>query len=163
VYSLGVLHHIPDTYGAMEKCVAKVKQGGYFLVYLYYNLDNRGMAFKTLFKLSNLVRAGVSKLPGRLKRVVCDGIAITVYLPLAQTSKLLDRLQFGKTAAKIPLSYYQDKSFWIMKNDALDRFGTPLEQRFSKTEIVRMMECCGLKNIIVSEKEPYWHAIGQKR
>jgi hypothetical protein len=50
-----------------------------------------------------------------------------------------------------------------MKNDALDRFGTPLEQRFSKTEIVRMMECCGLKNIIVSEKEPYWHAIGQKR
>jgi SAM-dependent methyltransferase len=162
VYSLGVLHHIPDTCGAMEKCVAKVKPGGYFLVYLYYNLDNRGVAFKTLFRLSSVVRAAVSKLPGRVKKWVCDGIAMAVYLPLAQTSKILNRLHFKKAAANLPLSYYGDKSFWIMKNDALDRFGTPLEQRFSKAQIIRMMEHCGLKNIVVSENEPYWHAIGQK-
>jgi SAM-dependent methyltransferase len=162
VYSLGVLHHIPDTFGAMKKCVEKVKRGGYFIVYLYYNLDNRGLIFRTLFHVTNTVRKGISKLPAALKRIVCDMIAATVYFPLSRLSAVLRKTGGKKAAKKIPLSYYSDKSFWIMRNDALDRFGTPLEQRFSRKEIVEMMERCGLKDIFVSDKEPYWHAIGQK-
>ena len=162
VYSLGVLHHIPDTLAAMAQCVKKVKSGGYFLVYLYYNLDNRGGGFKTIFKLSNFLRKGISKLPGKFKKIVCDLIALGVYLPLAKTSAVINSAGFSKMANKIPLSYYSDKSFWIMKNDALDRFGTPLEQRFSKAEIEKMMRDCGLTNIVFSNTEPYWHAVGQK-
>jgi hypothetical protein len=146
----------------MQKCVDKVKTGGYFLVYLYYSLDNRSRGFKSLFNIVNFIRTGISKMPGGLKKVVCDGIAVTIYYPLAQSSRILKKLGLNKLATRIPLSYYSDKSFWIMKNDALDRFGTPLEQRFSKAEIISMMERCGLKNIAVSNKEPYWHAIGQK-
>ena len=48
VFSLGVLHHIPDTQNAMSKCVHKVKPGGFFLVYLYYSLDNRGVLFRSI-------------------------------------------------------------------------------------------------------------------
>jgi SAM-dependent methyltransferase len=162
VYSLGVLHHIPDTFKAMQNCVAKVKEGGYFLVYLYYNLDNRGAGFKALFSLVNAIRSGVSRLSPGMKKTVCDGIAFTVYYPLAKSARLLHKIKLRKLATKVPLSYYSDKSFYIMKNDALDRFGTPLEQRFSKAEIIGMMERCGLKNITVSPREPYWHAIGQK-
>ena len=40
-YSLGVLHHIPDTYSAICSCVALLKPGAPFLLYLYYNFDNR--------------------------------------------------------------------------------------------------------------------------
>ena len=74
----------------------------------------------------------------------------------------MKKIGLKKIAKKVPLSYYSDKSFWIMKNDALDRFGTPLEQRFSRQEIEEMMLSCGLKNITFSEKEPYWHAVGQR-
>jgi SAM-dependent methyltransferase len=162
VYSLGVLHHIPDTAAAMIKCVKKVKPGGYFLVYLYYNLDNRGTVFKLLFKISNILRAVISKMPSICKKIICDIIAVTVYYPLAKFSLLVKRTGLKTISQKIPLSYYNDKSFWIMKNDALDRFGTPLEQRFSKEQIIQMMEKSGIKNIIVSNSEPYWHAIGQK-
>ncbi len=63
---------------------------------------------------------------------------------------------------KIPLSYYSDKSFNNIRNDALDRFGTPLEQRFSKLQITKMMSEAGLSNIKFSDREPYWHAVGQK-
>ena len=49
-----------------------------------------------------------------------------------------------------------------MRNDALDRFGTPIEKRFSKSEIVTMLEAAGFSNIEFSEKEPYWHAVAQK-
>lgn len=162
VYSLGVLHHIPDTAAAMKKCVQKVKRGGYFLVYLYYSLDNRGPLFKTLFHITNVVRKGISKLPAGLKKGVCSAIACTVYYPLAKGSYVLRKAGAEKLARMIPLSWYSDKSFWIMQNDALDRFGTPLEQRFSKQEIEAMMKRCGLTDIVFSSKEPYWHAIGKK-
>ena len=33
-YSLGVLHHIPDTEAGIRKCVSKLKQGAPFLIYL---------------------------------------------------------------------------------------------------------------------------------
>ena len=40
-YSLGVLHHIPDTVAALACCARLLKPGSPFLVYLYYRFDNR--------------------------------------------------------------------------------------------------------------------------
>lgn len=162
VFSLGVLHHIPDTRQAMKDCVKKVKQGGYFMVYLYYSLDNRGFLFKLLFWLSNIFRVIISALPSGLKKFICDVIAVCVYMPFVLLTKLFKAIGLKKLVKYIPLSYYADKSFNIIKNDALDRFGTPLEQRFSRKEIKDMMESCGLTNVVFSEHEPYWHAVGQK-
>jgi len=162
-FSLGVLHHIPDTADAMKKCVAKIKTNGWFLVYLYYKLDNRGSFYKWLFYLSNFFRRIISSLPPSLKLFICDLIAIVIYLPLISLSKIICLISPSSNLyKKIPLSYYCDKSFNIIRNDALDRFGTPLEQRFSKSEIEQMMRSAGLTNIKFSPNEPYWHAIGQK-
>lgn len=163
-FSLGVLHHIPDTAKAMKDCVAKIRPGGYFLVYLYYNLDNRGRFFKLLFHLSNFFRTGISKLPGRLKRFVCDVLAVVFYMPWVGLSRLLKLVGVSKKIRnKIPLHAYEEASFYIIRNDSLDRFGTPLEQRFSRKEIQVMMENAGLTNIQFSENIPYWHAVGRKK
>ena len=162
VFSLGVLHHIPDTLKAMQQCVKKLKPGGYFLVYLYYNFENKGWLFKCTFKLINVIRIVVSKFPFFIKKNVCDFIALVVYLPLSLLSKIVKKMFKNRFYQKIPLSYYCDKSFYVMRNDALDRFGTPLEQRFSKIEIQEMMEKAGLRSIVFSGNTPYWHAIGQK-
>lgn len=163
VFSLGVLHHIPDTASAMQKCVSKLKPGGCFLVYLYYSLDNKSSFYKFIFHVSNSIRYVVSKMPARIKEFICDIIAVLVYFPLAKFSLLVKNLKWNKLFNTIPLHYYFDKSFLVMRNDALDRFGTPLEQRFSKKQIQSMMERCGLTNIRFSDKEPYWHATGIKK
>lgn len=162
VFSLGVLHHIPDTQDALIKCVKKLKPGGYFLLYLYYKLDNRGALYKGIFFLVDLLRKLISRLPGSLKRFSCDLIAILVYGPMVLLAWMLKKLGLGFWR-KIPLSYYVGKSFFVMRNDALDRFGTPLEQRFSRSEIKKMMEVAGLKDIQFSDHQPYWHAIGKKQ
>lgn len=47
-YSLGVLHHIPDTQAALDSCVKKLKTGAPFLVYLYYAFDNRPLWFRSM-------------------------------------------------------------------------------------------------------------------
>ena len=163
VFSLGVLHHIPDTQNAMYECVKKVKSGGYFLVYLYYDFDNRGKFYKLLFLASNLIRRVVCILPSTLKKAACDFLALLVYLPIISISKFLLLIGVKKIIKHIPLSYYADKSINIIRNDSLDRFGTPLEQRYSQKEIYRMMSSCGLNDIIFSKNEPFWHAIGRKK
>ncbi|HEX2535093.1 MAG TPA: class I SAM-dependent methyltransferase [Chitinophagaceae bacterium] len=164
VYSIGVLHHIPDTFRAMQACVDKVKKGGYFFTYLYYDLDNRGFLFRTLFNASTLVRKGVSRLPGKAKRAVCNLLAVGFYMPFVGLSRLLKMAGVGESVrSKIPLYGYENKSFYIIRNDALDRFGTPLEQRFTKAQIRDMMERCGLEDITFSNNIPYWHVVGKKK
>ena len=54
------------------------------------------------------------------------------------------------------------RCFYTMQIDALDRFGTSLEKRFTKSEIREMMEECGLTNITFSETS-FWTAIGFKK
>jgi len=163
VFSLGVLHHIPDTKKAMLQTTAKLKSGGHFLVYLYYSLDNKGLLFKILFHLSNLLRRIVCILPTGLKKFVCDCLAILFYLPFVLLSKVSAAILGKKSLNYIPLSWYYNKSWNVIRNDSLDRFGTPLEQRFSKKEITEMMTLCGIVDINFSNNPPYWHAVGRKK
>jgi len=163
-YSLGVLHHIPDTEKALIDCVKKIKSGGYFLVYLYYRFENRPFYFGFFYWLSNLLRRGVSKLPHRMKRWACDFLTITLYMPFVLLCRFLRILGVPeKFRFNIPLQAYERQSFYIIRNDSLDRFGTPLEQRFSTKEIKEMMAKAGLTEIIFSNKMPFWHAVGKKK
>ena len=50
----------------------------------------------------------------------------------------------------------------MLRTDALDRFGTKLERRFTKKEIKTMMEDADLVKIKFSNNEPYWCAVGIK-
>lgn len=160
-YSLGVLHHIPDTGAALSACVAKLKPGAPFLLYLYYAFDNRPMWFRAIWQLSDLLRQMVSRMPHSLRYFTSQGIAGVVYWPLARAAKLVEML--GANVANLPLSAYRDRSFYVMRTDALDRFGTRLEQRFTRAEIKNMMEFAGLENITFSEKMPFWCAVGHAK
>jgi len=163
VYCIGVLHHIPDTFKAMQACIEKVKKGGYFLTYLYYNFDNRGWTFRAVYKFSNFFRLGICKLSPGPKKVVCDILAVGIYMPLVILNRGLKAIGVGKKIrSKIPLYGYENKSFYIIRNDSLDRFGTPLEKRFTKKEINEMMEKAGLTEIIFSDNIPFWHVVGKK-
>jgi hypothetical protein len=157
-YSLGVLHHVPDTQAALRACVAKLKPGAPFLLYLYYRFDNRPAWFRQIWAISDKVRQIVSGMPFRLKSAICDVLALLVYWPLARTARLLESA--GWRVDDFPLSTYRNQSLYVMRTDALDRFGTALEQRFTQSEVRGMMENAGLTRIHFSESEPYWVALG---
>lgn len=160
-YSLGVLHHIPDTGQAMRDAVAKLKPGAPFLVYLYYALEFRPAWFRGLWKATDLARRGVYRLPFGARRLVTDGIAALVYWPLARTLLIMEKL--GADVSNYPLSSYRRRGFYSMRTDSLDRFGTRLEQRFSRGEIEEMMRSAGLDEIVFSNDWPFWVAVGRKR
>jgi len=160
-YCLGVLHHVPDTLAGLEACVKKLKPGAPFLVYLYYSFDNRPMWFRTVWRMSDVLRRVISRLPYGPRYVASQVIALAVYLPLARFAWAMEKI--GLRVSNFPLSTYRHCSFYSMRTDALDRFGTRLEQRFSRAQIHRMMEKAGLEKIRFSEKEPFWCCVGYRK
>lgn len=160
-YSLGVLHHIPDTAAAIKNCTSKLKPGAPFLIYLYYAFDNRPKWYARIWKVSNIFRNVISKSPFVVKYPMTNVISALVYYPLARLSFLIEKL--GVNVRNLPLSEYRFKSFYTMRTDALDRFGTKLEQRFTQAEIKKMLEDAGLADIKFSDIAPFWCAIGIKQ
>ena len=154
--SLGVLHHIPDTGLAIKEISRRIKPRGVFLCYLYYNLENKPTFYKLIFRGVNAVREVISILPQRIKQLITSSIAALIYWPLARLSKVVSR--FGIDTSNIPLHHYADMPFVMLANDALDRFGTTLEQRFSKAEISEMLRFADfdISTLKFSDTEPFW-------
>jgi len=159
-YSLGVLHHVPDTGAAIKECSAMLKSGAPFLMYLYYALENQSVLYKLLWRCSNFLRKIICRLPSTLKHLITDLIALIIYFPLAKISLILDKCKIDVSG--VPLSFYRNCSFYTMRTDSRDRFGTPLEQRFTQNEIKKLMDDAGFKDIIFNNSEPRWCVVGIK-
>src|SRR4051812_9192444 len=82
-YSLGVLHHVPDTAAGIKACAEALKPGAPLLLYLYYDFENRPAWFRAVWKLSNVGRRAVSRFPFPLRRAASEVLAATVYWPAA--------------------------------------------------------------------------------
>lgn len=160
-YSLGVLHHVPDTKGAIQSIAHVLKPGAPFLIYLYYAFDQRPWWFRAIWKISDILRRAISTMPTFIKNIVCECIALLIYLPLAKIALLLDRC--GKLPDAWPLAYYRNRKYYVMRTDALDRFGTRLEQRFTRKEINAMLQSAGFTDIRFSDTQPFWCAVGIKK
>lgn len=160
--SLGVLHHIPDTGLAIKDLSKKIKPGGYFLCYLYYKVEGKPFYYRFIFRAVNITRRLISLLPYPLIAILSRVIAISVYWPLARLSRMLARI--GINTSNVPLHHYAEMPFVMLANDALDRFGTSLEQRFNKKEIITMLENANfdVTTLLFSDKEPFWTFAVQK-
>lgn len=160
-YSLGVLHHVPDTQQGINDCVRKLKHGAPLLLYLYYAFDNQPRWYRLLWELSDVLRRAISSQPATVKYYASQVLAMSVYWPLARIARILSRA--GVRIHSFPLGAYSNRSFYTMRTDALDKFGTRLEQRFTRTQIQRMMELAGLEDIQFSPAVPFWCAVGVKK
>ena len=159
-FSLGVLHHVPDTIAAIRAIAGKLKVGAPFLIYLYYALDNRPWWYRAIWRFSNALRMIISHMPPRARLIISQIIAVAVYWPLARFAAMIERTGFSSAA--IPLESYRHRKFYVMRTDAYDRFCTKLEQRFTRRQIEEMLRGAGFDEIRFSNEVPYWCALGKK-
>ena len=160
-YSLGVLHHIPDPEAGMRAIASKLRPGAPLLLYMYYAFDNRPAWYRSLWRLSDIVRRVLSRQPQAVKIIIAEAVAFCLYWPVARMAALLSRC--GAKIENWPLAYYRDRSLYVMRTDALDRLGTRLEQRFTRIEVAEMFARSGLENVQFSEGPPFWCVVGLKR
>ena len=159
-YSIGVLHHVPDTQRAIASAARTLKPGAPLLLYLYYALENRPWWYRALWRASDRGRRVFAALPHRAKVAGSTAIAAGVYVPLAGLARLQERR--GRHVEGLPLSFYRHRSFQTIRTDAYDRFATRVEQRFTASQIRSMMAAAGLEDIVFSSQPPYWCAVGRR-
>ena len=119
------------------------------------------MWFKALWKVSDYIRKFISISPKPIKHFLAAIIALVVYLPLSRLAYILEKKGFN--VENLPLADYRKKPFYQCKNDSLDRFGTRLEQRFSKSQITEMLTKAGCKGVEFSPNTPFWCSIAFKK
>ncbi|MCW3051487.1 MAG: methylase involved in ubiquinone/menaquinone biosynthesis, partial [Chthonomonadales bacterium] len=123
--------------------------------------DNRPAWFRLLWRTTEAGRFLLSRSPYSLRFAASQVIAATIYWPLARMARFAEKR--GRKVDAYPLAYYRHRAFYVMRTDALDRFGTRLEKRFTRKQIESMMTAAGLKDIIFSDHPPHWCAAGIKR
>lgn len=158
VYSLGVLHHLPvNAMDAVKRACEYVNDGGIFLGYLYYALDNRPQYFRVIFMVVDFFRRFLSgKITNSiLKNILIYFIALFFYKPMIYLGHVGNLIGLG---SKVPLyEFYKNKSFYRIRQDVMDRFFTAIEQRYTRVQISEYVDANSLGNLIFSDQIPYWH------
>jgi hypothetical protein len=86
-------------------------------------------------------------------------IAAAVYWPLARLASLLEKFGLERLAHQFPLSHYRRYSFTFMAGDAFDRFATPIENRYSRSDISAWLARYG-REATFSDHTPFWVSLG---
>lgn len=144
VMSIGVLHHLPDPRRALERITPMACSGGHVHVYLYWVPEHAWHA--RALRLVSILRRATVRLPHRLLHALCVPLAAVLALIIVWPYRLLRRLpRLERLAAALPLKTYADYPFGVLVNDQFDRFSAPLERRYTREEVFRMLQETGLE------------------
>lgn len=157
-YSFGVLHDGPDKAAATSERVARPQPCAPLLCGLHFRFDNRPWWYSLARTCSAPVRFVVSCFTNWLRYLLSECIAAAVYRPLPRRAAIAERS--GLSVDSLPLSFYRRRPYYVLRTDALDRFGTRLERRFTRSEIEAMARDAGLERIQLNDHAPFWCFVG---
>jgi len=145
VYSMGVVHHLADTQGAVLGLARKVRPGGRLRLYLYWK---RTGFSGVLLRFVSYARHLTTRLPFPLLRGFCWVLSAALYGTLILPYRGLKK--FGVNApSRWPLYVYTKYPFRVLYNDQFDRFSAPLEKRYTAEEAAALLQTAGLRDVSV--------------
>lgn len=143
VMSIGVLHHLPDPQRGLGSIVGLARPGGHVHIYLYW-VPERVWQVHVL-RLVTAARRVTVRLPHRVLHVLCVPLAAGLAVAFVWPHRILRRLApVRHLADALPLRTYADYPFNVLVNDQFDRFSAPLERRFTRAEVLAMIDGAGL-------------------
>ncbi len=145
VCSLGVLHHLDDTTGALRGLVRALKPGGRLRLYLYWKRDGLSGAVLSLVAQARKI---TTRLPFPVLRALCWLLSVGLFAGVILPYRLL--LMLGMHGSDSwPLFVYVKYPFNVLYNDQFDRFSAPIEKRYSEAEVGALLESAGLRDVRV--------------
>jgi SAM-dependent methyltransferase len=148
VYSIGVLHHLPDPYEGFRALVRHVRPGGTIAVWVY-GYENNGFVRHVVEPL----RRGTTKIPPAILRTAAlplaaafHGVAKGIYRPLSDTG----------VGRSLPLNQYlssvADFSFRQNYGIVFDQLSAPTAAYVKGPELERWFLESGLSDVHVSHR-----------
>jgi 2-polyprenyl-3-methyl-5-hydroxy-6-metoxy-1,4-benzoquinol methylase len=141
VYSIGVLHHLPQPQQGFDQLKHYVHSGGTVAIWVYNRRHNKRAIY-----LYEPVRSVVKLLPKPLVLALSYPPALLAHV-LNQITKWLSKMGKNNIAKKIPFSYYANFSFNMKLNDTFDVLATPKSNYYYVEEIRRWFSEAGLQQI----------------
>jgi SAM-dependent methyltransferase len=157
IYSLGVVHHLPDPDAAIRALVAKLRRGGRLRIYVYWS---PGGWKKVLLSAVAAVRRVTTRMPLTMLRALSWMVSVALFAAVVAPYRALSRLGIA-LGSRWPLVVYEKYPFRVLYNDQFDRFSAPVERRYSEHEARRLLESAGLDEVRVVERYG-WIVDGRK-
>jgi SAM-dependent methyltransferase len=150
VMAIGVLHHLPDPQRTVRRLARLIRPGGHIHVYVYW-VPSLGW-HRSLLRLVSFTRRGTVRMPKPLLRMLCYPLAAVLFTAFVLPLRFSKRTgRFEGLASALPLKTYADYPFKVCVNDQFDRFSAPLEQRFHRDEVERMLVDAGFVDVRILE------------
>jgi SAM-dependent methyltransferase/uncharacterized protein YbaR (Trm112 family) len=157
IFCLGVLHHLPTPEQGFNKLVNLLDNGGGILIYVYHSFSKKTFKYY-LLGFVNFFRRFTTKLSYKFLHILCYPIAFFSYLILVLPYKLFFKIIIKNDW---PLGLYSEYPFQVLLNDTFDRFSAPIENRYSREQVMKWYQNAGLKNINILGGGG-WRIFGEK-
>ena len=151
VYSLGVLHHLPDPEKGFRTLLPLLRPGGFMNIYLYWNLEGEPAWRRAALRGVTEVRRITTRIPHALLKKLSWLIAASFELGFVMPARTLARFSATRGLAdRVPLGHYRKYSFRVLYTDQFDRFSAPIENRYSRAEVAGWFERAGgLEDLVI--------------
>ena len=161
IYSIGVLHHLPDPEAAFQNLLRFLKPGGVVQIYLYWKPERRSIKAALLSGMT-AARRLTTRLPYRAVYALAYPTAMAAFTFFVWPYRILRRFStFNRVAEDFPLKQYADLPFRVCVNDQLDRLSAPIENRYTRQDVQNWLARASLEAPTVGENFG-WIATGRK-
>src|SRR5215471_4749060 len=161
IYSIGVLHHLPEPETAFRNLLKYLKPGGEIQIYLYWNPEGQPIK-RALLQLVAATRQVTTRLPHRAVYALAFPAAVAAFLFFVWPYEILRRIPgLRDLAEKIPMKQYSYFPFRVCVNDQLDRFSAPIENRYTRQDVVDWLKRAKLEQTEVNASFG-WVGTGKK-
>ena len=148
VYSYGVLHHLPHPEQGLRELTRVLARDGTLVAYVYEDFQERTRVERVALWSVNRLRIVTTMLPPRLLYGVCWGLAPLVAATCSWPARVLRRWPAMRPLAqRIP--YHHTTQLRTLANDLYDRFGAPVEYRYSRAALETWLREAGLLEIAI--------------
>jgi SAM-dependent methyltransferase len=152
IFSIGVLHHIPDPKPVVEAAFRALRPGGRFLVWLY-GKEGNGLYLMLVLPLRTITK--------HLPHFAVAALVWIVYYPLVSYTRLCHRLP-------LPLQHYLLSVFEKMSPEKrrliiYDQLNPSYAKYYTKREAEKLLIDGKFKNVRIHHRHGYsWTVIGTK-
>jgi len=161
IYSIGVLHHLPNPEAAFQNLLRFLKPGGVVQIYLYWKAEQQPIKAAMLSGVT-AARRLTTRLPHGVVHALAYPTAAVAFVFFVWPYRIFRRLPgFNRMAEDIPLKQYANLPFRVCVNDQLDRFSAPIENRYSRADVQSWLARASLEAVSVFENFG-WIATGRK-
>lgn len=162
VYSIGVLHHLPDPPRGLCYLTPLVRPGGRVFIWVY-SKRRRVINF-----LLEGVRAVTSRLPHRLVNALAFAGALVDHYVFILPYRLCRQIPgLGRWVEQMTLPrirVYSAYPFEVLHADWFDRLAAPIRFYYSEEEVRELMQQAGIDELLVTPTGLYgWRGSGVRR